>query len=80
MGGGPGGRRQPPDGLIAIVDRNQYSLDGGVEDVMGIEPLAEKWAAFGWNVREVDGHDVAALLTVLDELRAGANPRIRPRS
>jgi transketolase len=54
--------------LIAIVDRNQYSLDGRVEDVMDVEPLAEKWAAFGWNVREVDGHDVAALLTVLDEL------------
>jgi transketolase len=55
--------------LIAIVDRNGYSLDGPVEDIIGIEPLAEKWTAFGWQVREVDGHDPAALLAVLGELR-----------
>ncbi len=51
--------------LIAIVDRNQYSLDGRVEDVTGIEPLADKWRAFGWEVHEVDGHDVSALAPVL---------------
>lgn len=55
--------------LIAIVDRNQFSLDGRIEDVLAIEPLVEKWAAFGWNVKEVDGHDPGALLTVLSELR-----------
>jgi transketolase len=55
--------------LIAIVDRNGYSLDGPVEDVIGIEPLADKWAAFGWHVSEVDGHDPAALLEVLGRLR-----------
>jgi transketolase len=54
--------------LIAIVDRNEYSLDGRVDDVIGLEPLDEKWRAFGWEVREVDGHDVAALLAVLREL------------
>ena len=36
--------------LIAIVDRNRYSLDGEVDDVMGIEPLADKWRGFGWDV------------------------------
>lgn len=55
--------------LIAIVDRNGYSLDGPVEDVIGIEPLADKWEAFGWHVSEVDGHDPAALLEVLRRLR-----------
>ena len=50
--------------LIAIVDRNEYCLDGVVEDVVGLEPLADKWAAFGWQVVIVDGHDVDALLTV----------------
>jgi transketolase len=64
--------------LIAIVDRNKYSLDGRVEDVLEIEPLAEKWAAFGWNVREVDGHDVPALLAVLSEL--GSRDRTGPPS
>ena len=50
--------------LVAVVDRNEYCLDGVVEDVLGLEPLAKKWAAFGWQVVVVDGHDVDALLTV----------------
>jgi transketolase len=50
--------------LVAIIDRNEYCLDGVVEDVVGLEPLAKKWAAFGWQVIVVDGHDVDALLTV----------------
>jgi transketolase len=56
--------------LIAIVDRNRYSLDGEVDDVLSVEPLADKWRAFGWEVREVDGHDVGALATLFRELRA----------
>ena len=44
--------------LIAIVDRNQMSLDGFTEEVMPIEPLADKWRAFNWDVRELDGHDL----------------------
>lgn len=55
--------------LIAIVDRNQYSLDGRVEDVLSIEPLAEKWEAFGWETHEVDGHDVEELLGKLHSVR-----------
>ena len=47
---------------MAIVDRNGLSLDGPTEEVMGLEPLAEKWRAFGWNTVEVDGHDMKALL------------------
>jgi transketolase len=51
--------------LVAIVDRNEFSLDGRVEEVTALEPLADKWRAFGWEVHEVDGHDVAALLPLL---------------
>lgn len=47
--------------LIAIVDRNGFQLDGQVDDIIGVEPLADKWRAFGWDVHHVDGHDVAAL-------------------
>jgi transketolase len=54
--------------LIAIVDRNRYCLDGEVDEVMGIEPLDEKWRAFGWDVHEVDGHDVSALCPLLRDL------------
>lgn len=56
--------------LVAIVDRNDYCLDGRVDDVIGIEPLAEKWTAFGWSVSEVDGHDVEALAATFRSLAA----------
>jgi len=56
--------------LIAIVDRNGYQLDGKVDDVMAIEPLDEKWRAFGWEVHTVDGHDLEALTTLLRAVKA----------
>jgi transketolase len=55
--------------LIGIVDRNGYSLDGNVDEVIGLEPLTAKWRAFGWEVLQVDGHDPGALLTALRGLR-----------
>jgi transketolase len=63
--------------VIAIVDRNGYQLDGKVDDVMGIEPIADKWKAFGWETHEVDGHDVGALTMLLRRLKADSN-RTRP--
>lgn len=56
--------------LIAIIDRNGFQLDGKVDDTMGIEPLDEKWRAFGWDVHVVDGHDLAALTPLLRRLKA----------
>lgn len=54
--------------LIGIVDRNRFMIDGETEDVMPLEPFADKWRAFGWEVVEVDGHD----LDQLDEALARA--------
>ena len=51
--------------LIAIVDRNEHCLDGRVDDIVSLEPLAARWEAFGWSVSEVDGHDPAAVLGAL---------------
>lgn len=51
--------------LIAIVDRNEHCLDGRVDDIVSIEPLAARWEAFGWSVSEVDGHDPGAVLGAL---------------
>jgi transketolase len=48
--------------LTAIVDHNRLQIDGAIADVMSPEPLAEKWAAFGWNVQVVDGHDFRQIL------------------
>jgi transketolase len=59
--------------LIAIVDRNEYSLDGKVDDVIGIEPVVDKWEAFGWNTIDIDGHDVAQVLGALREATARAH-------
>lgn len=63
--------------LVAIVDRNGFQLDGAVDDVMGIEPLDEKWRAFGWEVHVVDGHDLAALTALLRRVRSDRE-RSRP--
>jgi transketolase len=53
------------DNLVGIVDRNRIQIDGFTEDVMGLEPYAEKWRAFGWSVREVDGHNMADVVRTL---------------
>jgi transketolase len=50
------------DNLMAIVDNNGLQIDGTVEELAGLEPLAGKWRAFGWNVVEVDGHDFPELM------------------
>ena len=55
--------------LTAICDNNGLQIDGRVADVMNIEPLADKWRAFGWNTLEVDGHDIPALQEALDQCR-----------
>jgi transketolase len=60
--------------VIAIVDRNRYCLDGEVDEVMGIEPLGDKWRAFGWDVHEVDGHDVGELCALLRALARRDEP------
>lgn len=44
--------------LICLVDRNQLSIDGNTEDVMAVEPLAERFDAFGWSAERIDGHDL----------------------
>ena len=45
------------DNLTVILDRNRYQNDGETEEIMPLEPLADKWRAFNWNVAEIDGHD-----------------------
>jgi len=65
------------DNLIAVVDYNKVMAKGFVWDLMSIEPLAEKWSAFGWDVLEVDGHDLQALAATFYRA-AGSLPRGKP--
>jgi transketolase len=54
--------------LVAIVDRNQLSIDGPTESIMGVEPLDEKFRAFRWQVQRIDGHDFDAILDAFARL------------
>jgi transketolase len=55
--------------LVVFVDRNHLSMDGSTEELMSLEPLADKWRAFGWNVLEIDGHDMEQLIGAIDGLQ-----------
>jgi transketolase len=55
--------------LTAIVDRNGVQNDGFVAEIMSLEPLTDKWRAFGWKVQEVDGHDASGLVEALDRAK-----------
>lgn len=55
------------DSLCAIVDYNGFQIDGKVSEVMNIEPLVDKWKAFGWNVISIDGHNIRQILEAFDE-------------
>lgn len=56
------------DNLINIIDRNKLSMDGPTEQIMPLEPLAEKWESFGWAVKTIDGHDMKSILDTLNQV------------
>jgi transketolase len=65
------------DNLIAIVDYNKVMAKGFVWDLMNIEPLIDKWSAFGWDILQVDGHDIEALCDTFYQAR-WIKPRGKP--
>jgi transketolase len=56
--------------LCAIVDKNGLQIDGAVDSIMSVDPLVDKFRAFGWNSLEIDGHAIEAILDALDQARA----------
>ena len=58
------------DNVVAIVDYNRIQLDGFVKDIMELEPLADKWRAFGFHTIEIDGHDLVAVRKAFEEAEA----------
>ena len=64
------------DRLTAVVDRNHLQITGDTESVVALEPLADKWRAFGWTVREVDGHDTTALTRAFTEPPDAGRPTV----
>lgn len=53
------------DNLIGIVDRNRLQIDGATEGIISLEPYRDKWAAFGWQAREIDGHNMSEIVVTL---------------
>jgi transketolase len=58
------------DNLVVLVDYNKIQSLGHVHDVLALEPLGKKWEAFGWGVREIDGHDMTQILDTLRRIPA----------
>lgn len=64
-------------GLIGFIDHNRLQTDGEVDDIMSIQPLEDKWRAFGWGVRRVDGHDVCQIINAARAAcQAGSQPQV----
>ena len=62
------------ENLLAIIDANEFQASGETASLMPVEPIADKWRAFRWNVLEIDGHDMAAVVGALDSLPAASGP------
>ncbi len=56
--------------LTCLIDRNNIQIDGNTEDIMPLEPLAEKWRAFQWHVIEIDGHNMRAIIDAYKQAEA----------
>ncbi len=62
--------------LIAFVDRNCLQIEGNTETVIGLDPLAEKWLSFGWNVFEIDGHDIDRIIGAIENAKDADAPTV----
>ncbi|MEU8204437.1 thiamine pyrophosphate-dependent enzyme [Streptosporangium sp. NPDC049046] len=63
-------------GIIALVDANNSQVDGPVAEITTIEPVADKWRAFGWHAQDVDGHDIQALESALEKAVRSDRPAV----
>lgn len=57
------------DNVVMYIDRNKLQLDGPTEKIMSLEPLADKWKAFGWHVIEINGHSMKEIIHATNEAR-----------
>lgn len=62
------------DRLTALIDCNNSQVDGPVDQIVAIEPLAAKWEAFGWDVVDIDGHDLSQVHSALSGAATGSRP------
>lgn len=65
---------QKLDNVIAFTDYNHMQIDGNVEDVCDLAPLADKWRAFGWDTVQIDGHDLDAIDSAIENAKKSDKP------
>jgi transketolase len=56
------------DNLVAVLDYNKCSMDGPIENILNIEPVADKWKGFGWGIRRINGHNMEEILAAFKNL------------
>jgi len=64
------------DNLIAILDRNGLQIDGQTEEILNLEPIQWRWRAFGWDVIEIDGHNIEEILDAIHEADKNEKPTL----
>jgi transketolase len=64
------------DRITVLLDANNSQVDGPVDQITTIEPLADKWSAFGWDAFDVDGHDVTAIQSALGRSIEAERPQV----
>ena len=58
------------DNITALIDRNYLQIDGNTEDILKLESVKDRWSSFGWNVIEIDGHNIKKIIKTLNEAKA----------
>ncbi len=64
------------DNLVGIVDRNKVQQCGNTEEIMSLEPYFDKWTAFNWDVKEIDGHDINQVVSALSQDNQESKPKL----
>lgn len=65
---------QKTSNLHVLVDYNKWQATGRSGEIMALEPMADKWRACGWDVAEIDGHDISAIMAALEKRKNAGNP------
>ncbi|MFC5587323.1 transketolase [Sporosarcina soli] len=67
---------QQLDNLVLIIDNNGMQVEGRINKITSLDPLAEKWESFGWNVKEIDGNNLSEVMNALDTIPENNKPTI----
>ena len=64
--------------MLAIIDKNKFQQTGTNLEIMNIDPIEDKWKAFGWNVTTLNGHDIPSIIDYFEKIDFGENLFLKP--